>query len=334
MAFAVGATDVVDGAVGVNCSALPGDTSPLGPTVVQCFASDQSGNPSTGGFTILGAGHHRPGDCGCPGRANARRTSPAGAAVTYAQPTATDIVDGAVAVVCAPASGSTFSIGTTTVTCDAHDAGGNTARETFVITVLDNRGPVFGPTPSPMAYATSTSGAVVTYVPPTAMDDVDGPRPLTCTPSSGSRFAPGSTTVKCTASDTGGNVSEATFVVRVTYQAPTDGSFFLFPIRANGSSIFRIGRPVPARFKLTGASAGITNLVAKFAVTKISNVVQGTVEDTSDETVDDTDFVFKYRALLKRTPTAWRTSNQTTGTYLLSADLGDGVQHTIRVSLR
>ena len=30
----------------------------------------------------------------------------------------------------------------------------------------------------------------------------------------------------------------------------------------------------------------------------------------------------------------WKTSNQTKGTYLLRADLGDGVTHEIKVSLK
>jgi hypothetical protein len=120
----------------------------------------------------------------------------------------------------------------------------------------------------------------------------------------------------------------------VQYQAPTDGTFFLAPIRANGSSIFRIGRPVPVRFKLTGASAGITNLAAKLKVTKISNAVQGTAEDISDETDDDTDFLFKYRPLLKWYAYRWRTRDQTQGTYQLRADLGDEVVHQVNVSLK
>jgi hypothetical protein len=91
---------------------------------------------------------------------------------------------------------------------------------------------------------------------------------------------------------------------------------------------------VPVRFKLTGASACITNLVAKLVVTKVSSAVQGTTEDTSDETVDDTDFLFKYRAAFKQYAYRWKTSSQTPGTYQLRADLGDGVSHVVNVSLK
>jgi len=147
-------------------------------------------------------------------------------------------------------------------------------------------------------------------------------------------FAPNVTTVTCTATDNCGNSSSVSFTVWVKFQAPTDGTFFLFPIRPDGSSVFRIGRPVPARFKLQGASKDITDLVARFSATKVSDAVQGTVEGTSDETVDDTDFIFKYRSALKLYAYRWKTRDQTKGTYLLKADLGDGVPHQIKVSLK
>jgi predicted extracellular nuclease len=67
--------------------------------------------------------------------------SAAGAVVTYAAPTAVDNTDGALAVSCIPASGSQFAIGTTTVTCTATDASGNSASESFTVTVTDPRTP-------------------------------------------------------------------------------------------------------------------------------------------------------------------------------------------------
>jgi hypothetical protein len=61
-------------------------------------------------------------------------TSLSGAAVSYTA-TATDIVDGSVTPVCAPASGSVFAVGTTGVTCTATDRAGNSATGTFSVTV-------------------------------------------------------------------------------------------------------------------------------------------------------------------------------------------------------
>jgi hypothetical protein len=199
----------------------------------------------------------------------------------------------------------------------------------------DTTPPVFGPAPDVVAYATCGGGAVVKYTKPTATDAVDGVRQVTCTPASGTMFKAGKTTVTCTATDKKNNKATKTFTVWVQFQAPTDGTFFLAPIRSDGSALFKIGRPVPVRFKLTGASAGVTDLAAKLVVTKLSNTPQaGSVLVTSDETVDDTDMTFKYRSLLKWYACRWKTSNQTQGTFQLRADLGDGVTHQINVSIK
>jgi hypothetical protein len=61
-------------------------------------------------------------------------SSPAGAVVSYAA-SAVDDIDGPVAVVCVPPSGSTFAIGTTLVECSASDAAGNEASASFDVLV-------------------------------------------------------------------------------------------------------------------------------------------------------------------------------------------------------
>jgi hypothetical protein len=72
---------------------------------------------------------------GVPADIVAEATSAAGAVVTYATPTAIDDRDGVVPVTCVPASGDTFPLGTTTVTCGATDAAGNSSTRTFTVTV-------------------------------------------------------------------------------------------------------------------------------------------------------------------------------------------------------
>ena len=59
------------------------------------------------------------------GDQTAEATGPDGAAVTFDTPTATDNLDALVGVTCAPASGSVFPLGQTTVQCSAQDAAGN-----------------------------------------------------------------------------------------------------------------------------------------------------------------------------------------------------------------
>jgi len=62
-------------------------------------------------------------------------TDASGAVVTFTA-SATDDLDGTLTPTCTPPSGSTFPIGTITVTCEATDTAGNTGSASFDITVL------------------------------------------------------------------------------------------------------------------------------------------------------------------------------------------------------
>lgn len=64
-----------------------------------------------------------------------KATDSTGSQVAYTA-TAEDDIDGPVAVECAPASGSTFPIGTTTVNCSATDQAGNEATGSFKVDVV------------------------------------------------------------------------------------------------------------------------------------------------------------------------------------------------------
>ncbi len=72
---------------------------------------------------------------GVPANITVDAMGPAGTNVTYTTPTAVDDWSGVVPVTCDPPSGSTFPVGTTTVTCTAADSSGNVATETFTVTV-------------------------------------------------------------------------------------------------------------------------------------------------------------------------------------------------------
>ena len=149
-----------------------------------------------------------------PGSITEEATGPDGAAVSYTA-TAQDAVDGAITPTCAPASGSTFALGVTTVNCAATDAAGNRARGSFTVTVEDTTPPEL-PLPSMIiAEATGAAGATVAY-PGAAWDDVDGEVSPFCTPASGSVFPIGTTSVDCVATDAAGNSSTRLLSVVVT----------------------------------------------------------------------------------------------------------------------
>ena len=78
----------------------------------------------------------------------AEATSSSGASVSFGTVSTTDNVGVTSGPTCGPASGSTFAIGDTTVTCSAGDAAGNVGSASFVVTVVDTTPPtltVFGP---------------------------------------------------------------------------------------------------------------------------------------------------------------------------------------------
>ena len=90
-----------------------------------------------------------------------------------------------------------------------------TTTDVTTTTTVDNP-PSFANVPSGLTVeANGPSGSAVNYTAPTASDDTDGPRPVSCTPGSGSTFPLGSTSVTCTATDLAGHQAEASFTVAV-----------------------------------------------------------------------------------------------------------------------
>jgi hypothetical protein len=125
----------------VSCSPPSGNSFPLGATTVNCQARDEAINESGCSFTVTVNDSNAP-TIQCP--ANIVMQAPAGqtsAIVNYPPPTVTDNRPGATAT-CAPASGSSFPLGVTTVACTAVDTDGNRAMCAFTITI--NSGPPTG----------------------------------------------------------------------------------------------------------------------------------------------------------------------------------------------
>ncbi|HYC60578.1 MAG TPA: HYR domain-containing protein [Thermoanaerobaculia bacterium] len=127
------ATATNDGVV--VCTPASGSLFALGETVVNCTATNASGSDS-GSFKVT-VRDTRPPVLSLPGDFTAEATSAAGAEVDFVT-SATDVVDGNVAVQCSPASGSTFGLGTTLVSCSATDAAGNSSNGSFNVTVVDS----------------------------------------------------------------------------------------------------------------------------------------------------------------------------------------------------
>ena len=144
----------------------------------------------------------------------AEATGANGAVVSYSSPASHNAVSGDGIATCAPASGSTFALGTTTVACSAVDGAGNTGHSSFTVTVQDTVAPTLTLPAGITVDATSPSGAFVVYA-TSATDIVSGPVTVTCVLPSGSTFAIGTSTVSCTSTDGAGNPAIGSFQVLV-----------------------------------------------------------------------------------------------------------------------
>jgi uncharacterized delta-60 repeat protein len=173
----------------ITCSPTSGSFFPVGNTSVTC--SDSAG-PSCS-FTVTVNDTQNPAVT-CPANISTGESSPGSGSntVNYPVPAANDNCPGATTM-CSPASGSSFAVGTTTVTCTATDASGNTGTCMFTVTVSPCT--ITCPANITVSNDPNQCGAVVNYPAPTTGGTCGT---INCSPPSGSFFPKGTTTVTCT----------------------------------------------------------------------------------------------------------------------------------------
>ena len=89
-----------------------------------------------------------------PSAISTAATSVSGAVATFSS-SAADVYYGSYSATCTPASGSTFAVGTTTVTCSATNPGGKTGTASFPVTVTKGTPTLLWSTPSSVTYGTT-----------------------------------------------------------------------------------------------------------------------------------------------------------------------------------
>jgi hypothetical protein len=136
--FQASASDLVDRVEAV-CQPPSGSTFPLDKTTpVTCTARDSHNNTGRASFSIT-VRDTTPPQINVPNDLTLEAADPAGSKASYSV-SATDL-GRPVGVSCNPQSGATFKLGTTTVTCRASDASGNTQQRQFRIIVQDTKPP-------------------------------------------------------------------------------------------------------------------------------------------------------------------------------------------------
>jgi large repetitive protein len=202
-----------------NCSATltsthaPGASFPVGTTLVKYTATDLAGNTSECSFNVIVKDVTKPLFTNCPANIT---VSEAGCTrvATWTAPTVSDACGATLSTSHAP--GSSFPIGTTTVTYTATDPSGNSNTCSFSVIVRDFSKPLFTTCNHGQIIeftADNSCHAVATWTVPVATDNCTVT--LTSSHVPGTIFPLGKTDVEYTATDLAGNISTCKFKISV-----------------------------------------------------------------------------------------------------------------------
>jgi hypothetical protein len=165
--FSAAATDDNDAPV-VACAPSSGVVFPIGTTFGTCtFTDPVTKEQSTASFTVTVRDSIPPTFTQTSESVEIDVNGASATTVDYAEPTASDNIDGPVPVSCAPESGSQFKLGSTAVTCTATDSHGNSKSLSFRVRVRDTIPP---PWVERVESKVSGTTAVVNWRLPTSTD--------------------------------------------------------------------------------------------------------------------------------------------------------------------
>ena len=214
-----------------------------------------------------------------------------------------------------------YPLGTTSVQLTVSD-GTDSNQCTGTVTVVDGQAPTLTCPGNQTATATSSSGAPVSFA-LTASDNCGTVIP-SCTPTSGSSFLPGSTSVTCTATDGAGLQSSCSFSVQVNYAFtgffhPVDNPPVVNEIKA--------GKSLQVKFSL-GGDFGLDVLADNSPSSQAIACQPGDpVDPIEEETTSNSGLT--YDATTNQYKYAWKTQKAWAGTCRqLKVTLEDGTEHT------
>ncbi len=203
------ATDLVSGTL-IPVASNSGPFT-VGIHTITWSATDAANNTGTATQTITVTDTGAP-TLNLPLNITQEATSAAGVVVNYSA-TASDIVDGALAASCLPASGSTFALGSTAVSCSVTDSANLTSTGSFNVRIVDTTAPVVT-APANISIAATGSTTVVALGSATASDLVSGVLPAIANNSG--PFTVGVHTITWSATDSANNTGSATQIVTIT----------------------------------------------------------------------------------------------------------------------
>ena len=205
-----------------------------------------------GGITLTDLGNTAPAITGISSNITASAaTGTCAATVTWTEPVATDD-QGCVTMTSDIASGTSFNVGTTTVTYTATDAQGLVTTSSFTVTVNDTQLPtVTAPSAVTVTAALNACTATATLGSATTADNCGV---ATSTNNAPATFPIGNTTVTYTVTDVNGNVATATQVVTVEVNPAN-----IWYVDADGDNYGVAGATVTACSQPVGYAANTTD---------------------------------------------------------------------------
>ncbi len=201
------------GVASTNATPPSGSFFPVGTNVVMVVVTDIHNNSATNTFTVT-VNDTEPPSANVP--ANIVQNSDpgnCGAIVSFTLPAQTDNC-GVASANATPLSGSSFPVGTNTVTVVVTDIHGNTATNTFTVTVNDTEAPVIGSLAN-IVQGVDLGQHFATVSFSVGATDNCGVLSVIASPSSGTHFPIGTNTVTVVATDIHGNTATNTFTVAV-----------------------------------------------------------------------------------------------------------------------
>jgi hypothetical protein len=178
----------------------------------------------------------------------------------------------------------------------------------FDITAVDTTPPALHLPADLTTQATGNSQASVTYT-ATATDLVDGSVPVTCSPTSGSAFPAGTTTVDCSASDAHHNTANGSFTVSVVYGW---AGFFQPVDNLPTVNTVKAGSAIPVKFSLSG-NQGL-NIFKSGSPASASYTCSGTAPtDAIEQTVTASNSSLSYDPTTDQYSYVWKTDKAWAG---------------------
>jgi hypothetical protein len=284
-------SDAVDGAGTATCVPASGTQFALGDTTVKCDAVDAAGNHAVQTAFVL---HVVELDTTPPTitfvsrlpAANGFGWNNSDVTVTWSCSDNVGVVSSTVTQVITSEGSALSATGTCT------DTSGITASDTQTGFNIDKTAPSLSPAISPNPVILNDSATISAN----ASDGLSGLDVVNCGALDTSSV--GSKSVTCTAADKAGNSNSVSVNYSVQYAAAGGnckgiaGHQILQPINADGSSVFKAGSTVPAKFRVCGADGdpiGTDGVVANFRLIQIisSDIVTNVDEAVLSTTPDD-----------------------------------------------